>query len=122
MLGGTIVNFVSLAELPKPVEEYFRNVLVDGQKLINLARFQQVGELKVDSKSKNCLQFEASYFVSKSPAAFIWDAKINIAPALHVRVRDSLLGGDHFAGFADEKNSRKASGRFKLRMALMKLS
>ena len=88
-----IVNFTSLAELPKPVEQYFRNVLVDGQKLINLARFQQVGELKVDPKSKNWSQFEASYFVSKSPVAFIWNAKINIAPALHVRVRDSLIGG-----------------------------
>ena len=87
------VNFASLSELPKPVEQYFRNVLFDGQKLINLARFQQVGELKVDPKSKNWSQFEASYFVSQSPVAFIWDAKIKIGPVIHVRVTDYFLDG-----------------------------
>ena len=88
-----LVNFASLSELPKPVEQYFRNVLFDGQKLINSARFQQIGELKVDPKSKNWSQFKASYFASQNPVAFIWDAKIKIAPVLHVRVTDYFLDG-----------------------------
>ncbi len=90
---SSIVRFSSLAGLPKPVERYFRNVLVDGQKFINLAIFQQIGELKIDPKSRNWSQFEALYFASQSPVAFIWDAKINIMPVLYVHVTDSLLEG-----------------------------
>ena len=89
-----MVNFTSLSELPKPVELYFRNVLLfDGQKIINSARFHQVGELKVDPKSKKWSPFEASHFVSQSPVAFMWDAKIQIAPVFHVRVTDSFMDG-----------------------------
>lgn len=88
-----MVNFASLSELPKPVEQYFRNVLFDGQKFISSARFRQIGELKVDSKAKRWSQFEASYFVSQSPIAFIWDAKIEISPVFHVRVTDYFLNG-----------------------------
>ena len=87
------VDFASLAALPKPVERYFRHVLSDGQNIFDLVRFQQVGELRIDPKSENWSPFQASYFVSQNPASFIWDAKINIAPFLHVRVRDSLLEG-----------------------------
>ncbi len=88
-----VVDFASLSELPKPVEQYFRNVLFDGQQFINSARFQQIGELKVNPKSENWSQFEASYFVSQSPVAFIWDAKIKIAPVFHVRVTDYFKDG-----------------------------
>ena len=88
-----IVNFASLSELPRPVEKYFRNVLFDGQQLINLVVFHQIGELKIDPKSKKWSKFEASYFVSQSPVAFIWDAKIKIAPVFHVRVTDYFLDG-----------------------------
>ncbi len=87
------VSFALLSDLPKPVIQYFRNVLFDGQKLITSANFQQVGELKINPKSKKWSQFEASYVVSQSPVAFIWNAKIKITSIFHVRVIDYFISG-----------------------------
>ena len=64
------------------------------QRLIKTARFDQEGELKIKPNTKNWAQFKASFIISQSPIAFIWNAKINFAPAFfHIRIRDSFLDG-----------------------------
>lgn len=88
-----LLEYSLLSELPKPVERYFRNVLVKNKGLIKIAKFKQVGKLKIDPKSKTWSVFKASYFVSENPSCFIWDAKINIAPLIHVHVIDSFIDG-----------------------------
>jgi hypothetical protein len=91
------VDFKNLAGLPQPVQKYFRNVLVDGQRFIRYAKIEQVGELQVDPDVEKWSPFKAKQVVTHNPMAFLWDAKVNLTPLLHVRVRDSLVNG-HGAG------------------------
>jgi hypothetical protein len=43
------------------------------------------------------MPFDAEHVVVPPAAGFVWDARVTVAPLLHVRVRDSLIGG-HGAG------------------------
>ena len=87
------VDFASLSELPEPVQKYFHNVLMPDQKLIDFATFKQKGQLKIDPKSNKWSPFNALYVVSENPPGFVWDAKIAVAPLLHVRVKDAFVKG-----------------------------
>lgn len=85
------VHYTSLNDLPKPVQKYFRNVLTNGQSFIKTTWLEQIGELKVTPQSKDWSKFKATQIISQDNVSFLWDAKINIAPLFHVRVRDSLI-------------------------------
>ena len=87
------VDYDSLKNLPIPVQKYFKNVLPDDQFFIKTSRLEQNGKLKISPKSKNWSVFKASQIISDEKVSFLWDAKINIMPLLHVRVIDSLLNG-----------------------------
>jgi len=88
-----IVDFENLAELPDPVEKYFRLVLVYGQPRIRLARFTQRGELRINEQSDKWSRFSASQVVAAGPPGFVWNARVSVAPLLHVRVRDGYVAG-----------------------------
>ena len=83
----------SLKDLPKPLQNYFHYVLTDGQSFIKTTWLEQTGKIKVTPKSKNWSAFKAIQIISQDTVSFLWDAKINIAPFFHVRVRDSLIEG-----------------------------
>ncbi len=87
------VDFNSTDDVPAVVAEYFRHVMSENKKSLTIARFRQEGELKVNLESDRWSRFEAEHIVSVNEPAFVWDAKIRIAPFLHVRVRDSLING-----------------------------
>ncbi len=84
---------VSFADLPDPVARYFRHVFVAPPQAAATRRYFQRGELRVDPKTKRWSRFTALYTVTENPPGFIWDARIEMAPLLHVRVRDSLIDG-----------------------------
>jgi len=87
------VDFANLIDLPDPVEKYFRLVLADGQPRIRLARFTQRGALRIREQSNKWSRFSASQVVSAGPPGFVWDARVSVAPLLHVGVRDSYVAG-----------------------------
>jgi hypothetical protein len=87
------VSKSSLADLPEPVARYFRYALGDGQAFIRVARYKQKGQLRTEMHARRWLSFEATEVVTTRSPGFIWDARVRIAPWLHVRVRDAYLAG-----------------------------
>jgi len=91
--AATTVNLSSLAQLPPPVVRYFRHVLGDGQKAIEVARMQQSGVLRTSTSSEKWSRFTASEFVVPPATGFVWNAKVEMPLAAHVRVLDSYIAG-----------------------------
>ena len=91
--GAAQVNLNELIGLPAPVARYFTRVLQKQQPIIQLARFTQVGTLRTDVRSDRWLKFEASQIVAPPAIGFLWNARVAMAPLLHVRVRDALIAG-----------------------------
>ena len=91
--GAAQVNLNDLSDLPAPVARYFTRALQKKQPIIHLARFTQVGTLRTDVKSDRWLKFEASQIVAPPAIGFLWNARVAMAPLLHVRVRDALIAG-----------------------------
>jgi hypothetical protein len=87
------VNLNQLTDLPAPVARYFARVLQKEQPIIQLARFRQVGTLRSDAMNDRWLKFEASQIVAPSAIGFLWNARVAVAPLIHVRVRDALVAG-----------------------------
>jgi hypothetical protein len=90
----THVRFNSLDPLPAPVARYLRHVLREGQPLIRVARFTQVGELRTDPESGRWFGFKARQISVPGAPGFVWDARVSLAPLLSLRVRDSYIGGE----------------------------
>jgi hypothetical protein len=40
------------------------------------------------------MNFKAEHVTAPAAAAFLWNARVSVAPALHVRVRDALVAGN----------------------------
>jgi len=88
-----LVDFSSLAGLPEPVQKYFRTVLREGQPLISRTLLNQSGELRINRETDKWSRFKAEQTVCALRPGFIWNAKISIAPLMHVRVMDSYIKG-----------------------------
>lgn len=87
------VEFASFSELPPPVARYFRHVLTDGQKLIRTAKMHQSGVLRTSTTTETWSSFTASQLVMPPATGFVWNAKVEIPLAAHVRVLDSYIAG-----------------------------
>jgi hypothetical protein len=80
-----------LAGLPAPVARYFRFALQPGQPMIRRMRAHQAGLFA--TKRDQWTPFSADEEFSVVPPAFVWDAKIRVAPLISVHVRDSYIRG-----------------------------
>jgi hypothetical protein len=87
------VDFASLSALPAPVARYFRHVLKDGQKIIRRVEMRQTGVLRTSTTSKIWSPFKASQLVVPPARGFLWNARVHMPLATHVRVVDSYLDG-----------------------------
>lgn len=87
------VAFESFSDLPTPVARYFRHVLTDGQKMITSARIEQSGVLRTSHATDRWSPFTANQRVVPSTTGFLWDAKVALPLAMHVRVLDSYVAG-----------------------------
>jgi hypothetical protein len=81
-----------LDTLPAPVSRYLRWAL-QTENHIQEVRIRQVGTLRTDVRSERWMPFEAEHIVVVPATGFVWNARVSVAPLLHVRVRDSLIGG-----------------------------
>jgi hypothetical protein len=83
----------AVAALPSPVRRYFETVLDPGQALARSARIEQRGEIRIGSDPA-WRSFEATNHVATDPPGFVWDARVEMAPLLAVRVLDASVGGE----------------------------
>jgi hypothetical protein len=79
--------------LPPPVERYFRRVLSDGQPMVLRAQFDQAADFYMTGRSPGWRPLTATQHFAVGPAAFVWDARIRLAPMTTVWVRDHYSGG-----------------------------
>jgi hypothetical protein len=91
-VSGT-VDFASFSGLPPPVARYFRHVLTDGQKLIRRVNVRQSGVLRTSTTTETWLSFTATQLVVPPATGFVWNAKVEMPLATHVRVLDSYIVG-----------------------------
>ena len=91
-LGGS-VDFASFAALPAPVARYFWRALTDGQPLVRCLRMRQTGELRTGTRSRRWAPFTACQIVVPAAPGFVWDARVALPLAGHVRVLDSYRAG-----------------------------
>jgi hypothetical protein len=82
-----------LDSLPGPVARYLRWALPETPSM-RLVRLEQRGTLRTDTQSERWMPFEAEHLVAPGAVAFVWNARVTVAPLLHVRVRDAYLHGE----------------------------
>jgi hypothetical protein len=83
-----------LAGLPAPVARYLRLVLSDQQPMIRSAWIQWRGEFNMGQPgADNWKPFQATQSYVVDPPGFVWNARIAMAPAIPVLVRDMFLEG-----------------------------
>jgi hypothetical protein len=56
-------------------------------------RLTQTGVLRTDVRSERWMAFEAEHIAAPGVIGFVWNARVNVAPLLHVRVRDAFIAG-----------------------------
>jgi len=78
--------------LPAPVARYLEWALPRRQPIRRLF-LRQTGVLRTDPRSQRWMSFEAEQRVNPRSIGFVWNARVAIAPFLHVRVRDAFVAG-----------------------------
>lgn len=81
-------------ELPEPVRRYLEYALPPGTPPIRTASLRQTGTFRLGGIGSGWKPLEATQSFSSSPPAFVWEARIRMAPALAIQVVDSYLGGE----------------------------
>ncbi|WP_135805911.1 DUF6544 family protein [Halorussus marinus] len=81
------------AGLPDPVRRYLDLALADDRSHVRTARLRQRGEFRLGGAESAWKPFAATHHVAVRPPGFVWDAAIEAAPLVPVRVVDSYVGG-----------------------------
>lgn len=83
-----------IADLPPPVQRYFRAVLPEGHPVVRGARLAHQGTFNLGTSSERWLPFVSTQVVVTSPPGFDWDAKVRMGPGAHVFVHDAYVDGE----------------------------
>jgi hypothetical protein len=89
---STQPGFENLDTVPPVVSRYLRRA-VGTRQYIRQVRITQVGTLRTDVHGERWMPFEAEHVVVPPATGFVWNARIRIAPLVHVGVRDALVDG-----------------------------
>ena len=87
------VSLGALDGLPPPVQRYLRLALRDGQPRPGTVHLQQSGRLRTGVESEQWLDFTAEETIAPDARAFVWDARLRLAPFVHASIRDAYVGG-----------------------------
>lgn len=88
-----VVDSASLRELPPPVARYFGHVLSGEQRVVRVATLSQSGVLRTSTTRKTWSAFAARQLVVPPAAGFVWNARVRLPLAAHLRVLDSYVAG-----------------------------
>ena len=95
---GTALGAASQADtqgldtVPAPVSRYL-NWALRTETHIQEVRLRQTGTLRTEVHSERWMPFDAEHIVVPPATGFVWNARVRVAPLLHVRVRDALVEG-----------------------------
>lgn len=81
------------APLPAPVARYLQLALGESRGYPEAVDIHQSGELRTDEMSERWMPFTATHVATPRGCGFIWNARIRLAPLMHLRVLDSLVDG-----------------------------
>ncbi len=93
-ISPAIYDEREIESLPPPVRRYFRAVLQPGQPLVSVARFTHAGQFNTGENQAQWSRFTSSQVTVTQRPGFDWDARIALAPGLHVFVHDAYRAGE----------------------------
>lgn len=93
-LGSRTVEFGELAELPPPVQRFFRSVLREGQPLITSVHLRHRGTFNMSETAEQWKAFTSEQQVVIRRPGFDWDGRIQLFPAVPVHVHDAYVAGE----------------------------
>ena len=79
--------------LPEPVVRYFENVFPGEPPRGRHLRLTQEGEFRMSADENSWRPFTATQHIDVGAPGFVWDARIQMAPLVQVRVRDAYING-----------------------------
>lgn len=83
-----------IADLPEPVQRYFRAVLKDGQPLIAAARISHQGTFNMSETGEKWSPFTSTQLVITQRPGFDWDGRIAMIPGINAFVHDAYVSGE----------------------------
>lgn len=84
----------TIESLPAPVQRWLQRTLPAGQRPIAHARVHWTGEFNLGAPGADrWVPFTAVQDFVPAVPGFVWDARMQLAPGLTVRVRDALIDG-----------------------------
>ncbi len=83
-----------IANLPIPVQRYFRSVLKDGQKIIAAVSLKHEGTFNMGETADTWKTFTSDQIVLTRHPGFIWNGNIALMPGISVYVHDAYVNGE----------------------------
>lgn len=93
-LGSRAVDFGELADLPTPVQRFFRSVLKEGQPLITSVHLRHRGTFNMSETAEQWKAFTSDQQVVIRRPGFDWDGRIQMFPGVPVHVHDAYIAGE----------------------------
>lgn len=93
-LGSRTVGFGELAELPAPVQRFFRAVLREGQPLLTAVHLRHRGTFNMSETAEQWKAFTSDQQVVIRRPGFDWDGRIQMFPGVSVHVHDAYVAGE----------------------------
>lgn len=84
---------IDTAGLPAPVARYLLLALGERPPPPTTVEIHQSGHLRTDESADRWMKFRAVHLASPAACSFSWDARVRLAPLIHLRVMDSLIDG-----------------------------
>lgn len=84
-----------LANLPAPVQRYFRAVLRDGQRVVSKVTVQHAGTFNMTALASHdmWIDFTSEQHVVTQRPGFVWNARMTLLPGLAFFVHDAYVAG-----------------------------
>ena len=83
-----------LEGLPRPVQNYFRAVLKEGQPMIAAVTVKHTGDFNMGEDDTQWRPFTSTQRVHTQRLGFDWEARIKMAPGLAAKVHDAYIAGE----------------------------
>ena len=79
--------------LPEIVRRYLEQAWADPASTVRTVRLRQQGRLRTSVRSRRWMAFSAEEQIEPLAQSFLWDAQVQLAGPLHLRVLDRLAEG-----------------------------
>ncbi|AKU09712.1 DUF6544 family protein [Haloferax gibbonsii] len=91
--NGEALDEADLSDLPAPVRRYLERVLSDESRRVQSVRIRQTGAFRLGDADSPWKSMTATQHYTVDPPGFVWDARIDLAPFLPIRVVDAFVSG-----------------------------